>query len=104
MSDEGASYAPAARLWWQDVVHSDWTAFALSEDLVRERCTALLTAVEELSTREPVSTPVAIAAQVRAVGYHDQSVGRHSVGPVNWILFARGRSAGRRIGRTCAGQ
>lgn len=50
---------------------SDWTAFALPEDLVRERYTALLAALEELSTRGPMSTPEEIAAQVRAVGYHD---------------------------------
>lgn len=59
------------RLWWQEVVPSDWTAFALPEDLVRERYTALLAALEELSTRGPMSTPEEIAAQVRAVGYHD---------------------------------
>jgi hypothetical protein len=59
------------RLWWQDVVPSDWTAFALPEDLVRERYTALLAALDELSTRGPMSTVEEIVTQVRAVGYHD---------------------------------
>lgn len=59
------------RLWWQDVVASDWTAFSLPDDLARERYTALLAALEELSTRGPMSTLEEIAAQARAVGYHD---------------------------------
>jgi len=59
------------RLWWQDVMPSDWTAFSLPEDLVRERYTALLAALEELSTRGPMSTLGDILAQLRAVGFHD---------------------------------
>ena len=59
------------RLWWQDVLPGDWTAFSLPDDLVRERYTALLAALEELSTRGPMSTLVDILAQLRAVGFHD---------------------------------
>lgn len=59
------------RLWWQDVLPSDWTAFALPDDLVRERYTALLAALEELSTRGPMSTLGDILAQLRVVGFHD---------------------------------
>ena len=59
------------RLWWQDVLPSDWTAFSLPDDLARERYTALLAALEELSTRGPMSTLVDILAQLRAVGFHD---------------------------------
>ncbi|MEJ2852403.1 MULTISPECIES: DUF2397 family protein [unclassified Saccharothrix] len=49
----------------------DWAAFATSEDLARERYTALLAALEELSTRGPMATPAEISAQAREVGYHD---------------------------------
>jgi len=59
------------QLWWQQVVASDWTAFALSEDLVRERYSALLAALEELSTRGPRSTLGEITERLRAVGFHD---------------------------------
>jgi uncharacterized protein (TIGR02677 family) len=57
--------------WWQHVVASDWTAFALPEDLVRERYSALLAALEELSTRGPRSTLSEITERLRAVGFHD---------------------------------
>lgn len=59
------------RTWWQEVVPGDWAAFALPDDLVRERYTALLAALEELSTRGPMSTLADIGGQLRAVGYHD---------------------------------
>ncbi|RJQ86634.1 DUF2397 family protein [Amycolatopsis panacis] len=59
------------RRWWQEVEASDWSVFALPEDLVRERYTALLAALEELSTRGPMSTLIEIAEQAKAVGYHD---------------------------------
>ncbi|WP_158575966.1 hypothetical protein [Streptomyces corynorhini] len=44
------------RMWWQEVHPGDWAAFALPDDLARERYTALLAALEELSTRGPMST------------------------------------------------
>ncbi|SDW30725.1 TIGR02677 family protein [Amycolatopsis xylanica] len=50
---------------------SDWSAFALTEDIVRERYSALLAALEELSTRGPRSTLREIADQLRTVGFHD---------------------------------
>lgn len=59
------------RRWWQEVEASDWTAFAMPDDLVRERYTALLAALEELSTRGPMSTLTEIADQAKEVGYHD---------------------------------
>jgi uncharacterized protein (TIGR02677 family) len=59
-------------MWWQDVVPGDWTAFSLPDDLARERYTALLAALEELSTRGPMSSLSEISVQLRAVGYHDQ--------------------------------
>ncbi len=59
------------RMWWQEVHPGDWAAFALPDDLVRERYTALLAALEELSTRGPMSTLADIADQLRAIGYHD---------------------------------
>ncbi|TQM85469.1 uncharacterized protein (TIGR02677 family) [Saccharothrix saharensis] len=59
------------RRWWQEVEADDWAAFATSDDLVRERYTALLAALEELSTRGPMATLPDISAQVRVVGYHD---------------------------------
>ncbi|MGV9380027.1 DUF2397 family protein [Nonomuraea sp. NPDC003707] len=59
------------RRWWQAVLPADWTVFALSDDLARERYTALLAALEELSTRGPMSTLDEIIAQMRSVGYHD---------------------------------
>lgn len=60
-----------SRQWWRSVLSSDWTVFALPEDLVRERYTALLAALEELSTRGPMWTPAQILEQLRTVGYHD---------------------------------
>ncbi|MFI0941349.1 DUF2397 family protein [Streptomyces sp. NPDC021020] len=60
-----------ARQWWRSVLSSDWTVFALPEDLVRERYTSLLAALEELSTRGPMWTPAQILEQMRAVGFHD---------------------------------
>lgn len=59
------------RRWWQDVVPSDWVAFSLPDDLVREKYTALLAALEELSTRAPMSTLDDVTSQLRVVGYHD---------------------------------
>jgi uncharacterized protein (TIGR02677 family) len=59
------------RLWWQDVLPSDWMAFSLPDDLVRERYSALLAALEELSTRGPMSTLGDILSQLRSVGFHD---------------------------------
>lgn len=59
------------RMWWQEVVPGDWYVFGMPEDLVRERYLALLAALEELSTRGPMSTLPDIAVQLRAVGYHD---------------------------------
>lgn len=60
-----------ARHWWQEVVPSDWTPFAMPVTEHRERYTALLAALEELSTRAPMSTLAQIAAQLRDVGFHD---------------------------------
>ncbi|MBW4721502.1 DUF2397 family protein [Saccharothrix obliqua] len=59
------------RRWWQEVEADDWAAFATSDDLMREQFTALLAALEELSTRGPMATLADISAQARAVGYHD---------------------------------
>lgn len=59
------------RRWWQEVEARDWTAFSQPDDLVRERYTALLAALEELSTRAPMSTLSEIALQAKLVGYHD---------------------------------
>ncbi|MFI0487012.1 hypothetical protein [Actinomadura sp. 9N215] len=59
------------RRWWQSVLPADWIVFALPEDLVRERYTALLAALEELSTRCPMASLDEIAAQARSVGFHD---------------------------------
>ncbi|WP_344494594.1 hypothetical protein [Nonomuraea monospora] len=50
---------------------ADWTVFALPDDLARERYTALLAALEELSTRGPMSSLEEITAQVRSVGFHN---------------------------------
>ena len=71
ISLRGSGPGGEPRLWWQDVLPSDWTAFSLPDDLVRERYTALLAALEELSTRGPMSTLVDILAQLRTVGFHD---------------------------------
>ncbi|MEU1377407.1 DUF2397 family protein [Streptomyces triculaminicus] len=60
-----------ARRWWKSVLSSDWTVFAMPEDLVRERYTALLAALEELSTRGPMWTQAQILEQLRLVGFHD---------------------------------
>ncbi|MFF9143910.1 DUF2397 family protein [Streptomyces sp. NPDC014861] len=49
----------------------DWSVFGTSEDLTRERYLALLAALEELSTRGPMSTLSDITLQLKAVGYHD---------------------------------
>lgn len=57
--------------WWRDVVPSDWTAFATPEDIHRERYSALLAALEELSTRGPQSTFAEITQRLRAIGFHD---------------------------------
>jgi hypothetical protein len=59
------------RRWWQDVLPGDWIVFSLPDDLVRERYTALLAALEELSTRGPMSTLADILAQLRSVGFYD---------------------------------
>jgi hypothetical protein len=59
------------RLWWQDIDPVVWRCFGQPEDLARERNTALLAALEELSTRSPMSTLPEIVAQLRDVGYHD---------------------------------
>jgi uncharacterized protein (TIGR02677 family) len=61
----------APRRWWRHVVASDWTAFALPEDLVRERYSALLAALDELSTRGPMSTLGEIMERLRAIDFHD---------------------------------
>ncbi|GAA4259709.1 hypothetical protein GCM10022255_085360 [Dactylosporangium darangshiense] len=60
------------RLWWQDIDPVVWRCFGQPEDLARERNTALLAALEELSTRAPMSTLADIVAQVREVGYRDK--------------------------------
>jgi uncharacterized protein (TIGR02677 family) len=52
-------------------VPADWIVFSLPEDLVRERYTAVLAALEELSTRGPMAGLEEIAGQVRSVGFHD---------------------------------
>jgi len=59
------------RLWWQDIDPVVWRVFGQPEDLARERNTALLAALEELSTRAPMSTLSEIGAQMTAVGYRD---------------------------------
>jgi len=59
------------RSWWRGVVASDWTVFSLPEDIVRDRYSALLAALEELSTRGPRSTVAEIVERLRAVGFHD---------------------------------
>ncbi|MFI6517336.1 DUF2397 family protein [Spirillospora sp. NPDC050679] len=59
------------RLWWQAVYPSDWTVFSESGDLARDRNTALLAALEELSTRGPMAGLDEVAAQMRSVGFHD---------------------------------
>jgi uncharacterized protein (TIGR02677 family) len=57
--------------WWRHVVASDWTVFALSEDMARERYSALLAALDELSTRGPMATLGEIMDRLRAVDFHD---------------------------------
>lgn len=57
--------------WWRQVIASDWAAFSQHNDLVRERYSALLAALEELSTRGPRSTLGEIGERLRAVGFHD---------------------------------
>lgn len=59
------------RLWWQDIDPVVWRCFGQSEDLARERNTAALAALEELSTRAPMSTLSDILTQIRQVGYRD---------------------------------
>lgn len=60
-----------SRAWWRDVEPKDWAPFATREVLPRERYVALLTALEELSTRGPMWTLHDITAQLREVGFHD---------------------------------
>lgn len=60
-----------SRLWWQDVTPEAWRVFGVSDDLDRERHTAVLASLEELSTRAPMSTLDDIGAQMRRIGYHD---------------------------------
>jgi uncharacterized protein (TIGR02677 family) len=60
-----------SRAWWRDIAPTDWAPFATHEDLPRERYVALLTALEELSTRGPMWPLNEIASQLREVGYHD---------------------------------
>lgn len=57
--------------WWRNVIASDWTAFSLPEDMARERYSALLAALEELSTRGPMSTLTEVMDRLRAVEFHD---------------------------------
>ena len=57
--------------WWRDVAPSDWAAFATTEDIHRERYSALLAALEVLSTRGPRSTFAEITERLRAIGFHD---------------------------------
>ena len=57
--------------WWRHVVASDWTVFALPEDMARERYSALLAALDELSTRGPMATLGEIMDRLRAVDFHD---------------------------------
>lgn len=57
--------------WWRSVVPGDWAAFAIPEEPYRERYSALLAALEELSTRGPRSTLAEITERLRAVGFHD---------------------------------
>jgi uncharacterized protein (TIGR02677 family) len=57
--------------WWRQVIASDWAAFSQPNDLVRERYSALLAALEELSTRGPRSTLGEIGERLHAVGFHD---------------------------------
>ncbi|WP_051407238.1 DUF2397 family protein [Nocardia sp. CNY236] len=57
--------------WWRSVVPGDWAAFATSVDIHRERYSALLAALEELSTRGPQSTFAEITQWLRVVGFHD---------------------------------
>ncbi|MEV0855118.1 DUF2397 family protein [Nocardia fluminea] len=57
--------------WWRNVVPGDWAVFATTEDLHRERYSALLAALEELSTRGPRSTFAEITERLRAIGFHD---------------------------------
>ncbi len=59
------------RRWWQHVVASDWSVFSVPEDLVRERYSALLAALDELSTRGPRATLSEIMDRLRIVGFHD---------------------------------
>lgn len=58
------------RLWWQAVQHSDWAVFSLSDDLARDRWTALLAALERLSTRGPMADLDEITAEMREIGFH----------------------------------
>ncbi|WP_217369338.1 DUF2397 family protein [Nonomuraea antri] len=51
---------------------ADWGVFGLADDLARDRYTALLAALEELSTRGPMSTLEEISERMRGVGYHDR--------------------------------
>lgn len=64
------------RLWWQDIDPVVWRCFGQPEDLARERNTALLAALEELSTRAPMSPLGDIAVHVCDVGYRDPMTDR----------------------------
>ncbi|MFD6101167.1 DUF2397 family protein [Nocardia salmonicida] len=57
--------------WWRNVVAGDWEAFSAPEEIHRERYSALLAALEELSTRGPRATLGEINERLRAVGFHD---------------------------------
>ncbi|MGW3960656.1 hypothetical protein ACWED2_12630 [Amycolatopsis sp. NPDC005003] len=57
--------------WWWQAIASDWAAFLQPQDLIRELYSALLAALEELSTRGPRSTLAEVGERLRAVGYHD---------------------------------
>ncbi|MEU4563943.1 DUF2397 family protein [Actinoplanes sp. NPDC023936] len=59
------------RLWWQDIDPIVWRCFGQSEDLARERNTAVLAALEELATRAPMSTLAEIGGQVHEIGFRD---------------------------------
>lgn len=59
------------RHWWRDVVPKDWRVFADRDDISRDKFTAILAALEELSTRGPMSTLSEILTHLRVVGYFD---------------------------------
>ena len=59
------------RHWWRDVVPRDWRVFADRDDIARDKFTAILAALDELSTRGPMSTLSEILTHLRTVGYFD---------------------------------